>query len=132
LLKGRDFESRGRSFKTQVNAFQFEKGDADSWTRLSHLRSMQPDAAFLSAFNAAWLKDFQRSLTVKSSLTIGKPGHPLFPEAVVHASVFHWAWALMPFNAKPALTVWDQRLRCFPKRRSTRQPPIGLWRSCGH
>ena len=50
LLKGRDFESRGRSFKARVNAFQFENGDADSWTRLSHLRLMQSDAA---AFNAA-------------------------------------------------------------------------------
>jgi len=53
LLKGRDFESRGRSFKARVNAFQFENGDADSWTRLSHLRLMQPDATLLSAFDAA-------------------------------------------------------------------------------
>jgi len=68
----------------------------------------------------------------KSSLTIGKPGRPLFPEAVVHALVPHWTQALMPFNAKPALAVWDQRLRRFPKQRSTRQTPIGLWRSCGH
>jgi len=41
-----------------------------------------------------------RSLNVKSSLTIGKSGHPLLPKAVVHASVPHWTQALMSFNAK--------------------------------
>ena len=85
---------RRHSSGTRVDVFQSEKGDAVLWTRLSYLRLMQPD-----------LKDFRRSLNVKSSLTIGKPGHPLFPEAVVHALVPHWTQALMPFNAKPALAV---------------------------
>ena len=70
------------------------------------------DAALTAAFGAtsqalcvACHKDPVRFSNVKSSLTIGNPHHLLFPEAVVHASVFHWTWALMPFNAKPALTV---------------------------
>jgi len=40
---------------------------------------MQPD-----------LKDFRRSLNVKSSLTVVISGHPLLPKAVVHASVPYW------------------------------------------
>ena len=50
---------RGHSSGTRVDVLQSEKGDAVLWTRLSHLRLMQLD-----------LKDFRRSLTVKSSLTI--------------------------------------------------------------
>ena len=78
------------------------------------------------ALHAACHKDSIGSLNVKSLLTIGDSHHPMFPEATVHASVLHLVWALMPFNAKPALAVGDPRLRRFPKRRSTRQPSIGL------
>ena len=56
------------------------------------------DAAITSAFGAtsqalcvACHKDPVRFSNVKSSLMIGNPHHPLFPEAVVHASVLHWA-----------------------------------------
>jgi len=55
------------------------------------------DAAFTPAFGAtsqalyaACHKDFVRSLNVKSTLTVGNPHHPLFPEAAVHASTLHW------------------------------------------
>jgi len=136
LLKGRDSESRGLSFGTQVDVIHSEKGDAGSRTRFSHLRIdvtsrryMRPDIKILWDL---WTSSLHWRLNVKSSLTIGKPGHPLFPEAVVHASVLHWTWALIPFNVKPALAVVDQRLQRFPKRPSTRQLPIGLWQSCGH
>jgi len=72
------------------------------------------------------LKDFWESLNVKSSLSIGKSGHPLLPKAVVHASIPHWTQALMPLNAKPTLAVENRRSRRFPKQRSTRQSFIGL------
>jgi len=54
-------------------------------------------------------------LNVKSSLSIGVPGHPLLPKAVVHASTPHWARALMPLNAKPTLAVEKPALSTVSK-----------------
>jgi len=60
------------------------------------------------------IKDFMRSFNVNSTST--NPHHSLFPEAAVHSSVLHWVYALMSFNAKPALVVGHHQRRFGIKR----------------
>ena len=54
-------------------------------------------------------------MNVKSSPSIGVPGHPLLPKTVIHASASYWVQALMLLHAEPTLAVENRRISTVSK-----------------